>query len=65
MTTKQALVLEFIRMYIEMKGFSPSLQDIAHGVGLRSKWNIHRIVHTLKRMNHLTVGTGFRAIKVR
>jgi len=48
-----------------MKGFSPSLQDIAHGVGLRSKGNIHRIVHTLKRMNHLTVGTGFRAIKVR
>lgn len=65
MTTKQALVLEFIKIYIEMKGFSPSLQDIAHGVGLRSKGNIHRIVHALKRMNYLMVGTGFRAIKVK
>ncbi len=65
MTTKQAMVLEFIKIYIEMKGFSPSLQDIAHGVGLRSRGNIHRIVHALKRMEHLTVGNGFRAIKVR
>ena len=47
-TQKQLLVLEFIKAYIEMKGHPPSMQDIATGLGMKSRSNIHRIVHKLK-----------------
>ena len=55
MTERQRLVLEFIKTYIEMKGFAPSLQDIATGLGMKSRSNIHRIVHDLRRNGLLTV----------
>ena len=48
MTEKQQKVLNFIKTYIEMKGFPPSMQNIASGLGLKSRSNIHRIIHELK-----------------
>jgi repressor LexA len=66
MTERQQLVLEFIRTYIKMKGFPPSYQDIATGLGLRSRSNIHRIVHTLREMKMISIDPHkFRTIKVR
>jgi repressor LexA len=65
MTSKQSLVLEFIRIFMEQKKYAPTLQEIAQGVGLRSRSNIHRIVHNLKRDGLLKVGSGFRAIEVK
>ena len=47
MTPKQKLVLDFITVYIKVKGFAPSMQDIANGLELKSRSNIHRIVHEL------------------
>ena len=65
MTSRQQMVLDFIRIYMEEKRVSPTLQNIAEGLGMKSRSNIHRIVHSLKKMGHLKVGTGFRAIELR
>jgi len=48
MTERQKMVLDFIELYIKMKGFPPSYMDIATGLNLKSKSNIHRLVHDLK-----------------
>jgi repressor LexA len=53
MTERQRLVLEFIETYIKMKGFAPSMQDIATGLGMKSRSNIHRVIHDLRRQGHL------------
>jgi len=55
MTERQKMVLDFINMYIKMKGFPPSYMDIATGLNLRSKSNIHRLVHDLKGKGLLEV----------
>jgi len=65
MTNRQETVLRFIKIYMEEKKVSPTLQNIAEGLGMRSRSNIHRIVHRLKRLGLLRVGTGFRAIEVK
>jgi repressor LexA len=65
MTSKQSLVLEFIKIFMEQKKYAPTLQEIAQGVGLKSRSNIHRIVHSLKKAGLLKVGSGFRAIEVK
>jgi repressor LexA len=55
MTERQKMVLDFINLYIKMKGFPPSYMDIATGLNLRSKSNIHRLVHDLKGKGLLEV----------
>lgn len=55
MTERQRLVLEFIQTYIKMKGFAPSMQDIATGLGMKSRSNIHRIIHSLESQGLLSV----------
>jgi len=53
MTERQMEVLQYIEDFIIVKGFSPSYVDIATGLNLKSKANIHRIVHRLKDMGFL------------
>jgi len=66
LTEKQKLVFEFIKMFIEIKGFSPCLQEIATGLNMRSRSNIHRIVHRLEDRNLLSiVPLQARSLKVR
>ena len=48
MTERQKLVLEFIKTYWDMKGHAPSMQDIATGLNMKSRSNIHRIIHDLR-----------------
>ena len=55
MTERQMEVLRFIEEFIKIKGFSPSYMDIANGLKLRSKSNIHRLVHTLKHRGFLKI----------
>lgn len=65
MSEREKLVLEFIKMYFQMKGFAPSYMDIATGLDLKSKSNIHRIVHNLKKKGMLHVKPHlFRSLKV-
>ena len=47
MTERQRLVYEFIQAFIKIKGFAPSYAEIAQGLKMTSKSNIHRHVHTL------------------
>lgn len=66
MTERQRAVLEFIQTYIRVKGFAPSMQDIATGLGLRSRSNIHRIVHGLEKEGLLvTTPHKVRTMKLR
>ncbi len=55
MTPKQKLVLDFVQTYIKIKGFSPSYADIAQGLSLKSKSNIHRLVHELRKEGLLEI----------
>ena len=55
MTEKQKLVYDFIQAFIKMKGFSPSYSEIAQGLGMRSKSNIHRHIHSLKERGLLQI----------
>lgn len=63
--SKHQLVLEFIRAYIKMHGMSPSYQTIASGIGMKSKANIHRIIHKLQDDGLLTIRPyKFNSIKL-
>jgi SOS-response transcriptional repressor LexA len=65
MPDKHQLVLDFIRAYIKLHGMSPSYQTIASGVGMKSKANIHRIIHKLQDDGLLTIRPyKFNSIKL-
>jgi SOS-response transcriptional repressor LexA len=65
MSDKHQLVLEFIRAYIRFHGISPSYQTSALGLGMKSKANIHRIIHKLQDDGHLTIRPyKFNSIKL-
>jgi len=48
MTKREQLVFDFIKAYVRLHGIPPSYEVIAKGLGLKSRSNIHRIVHNLK-----------------
>jgi SOS-response transcriptional repressor LexA len=65
MQEKHKIVLEFIRAYIRFHGMAPSYQTIALGLGMKSKANIHRIVHKLQEEGLLTIRPyKFNSIKL-
>lgn len=65
MKPREKAILEFIKAYVRLHGVSPSYEVIAHGVGLKSKSNIHRFVHRLEEMGYLRIKPyKFRSIKV-
>ncbi|PVE25487.1 hypothetical protein DC522_05780 [Microvirga sp. KLBC 81] len=55
MTPKQKECRDFIRRYISEHGASPSFDEIADGLGLRSKSGVHRLVHALVERGHVTI----------
>lgn len=55
MTPKQKLVLDFINVYIQVKGYPPSFMNIAEGLNLKSKSNIHRLIHELEKKGVLRI----------
>jgi repressor LexA len=64
-TDKQKNVLEFVNAYIKLKGYAPSYMDIAIGLNLKSKSNIHRLVHELKKKGYLQIKPHLvRSLKV-
>ena len=65
MTKKQKLVYDFIQAFIRTHGFAPSYTEIAKGLELRSKSNIHRLVHNLKDKGLIKINPHMvRSIKV-
>jgi repressor LexA len=65
MTEKQKRVYDFIQAFIKTHGFAPSYTEIAKGLELRSKSNIHRLVHSLKDKGLIKINAHMvRSIKV-
>lgn len=65
MNASHQLVLDFIKAYIRLHGVAPSYAVIARGLGLKSKSNIHRVVHILKDEGLLVVKPyKFNSIKL-
>jgi repressor LexA len=65
MTDRERAILEFVKAYMKLHGVSPSYEVIARGVGLRSKSNIHRLIHKLEKDGHLKLKPyKFRSIKL-
>ena len=48
MTPKQRDVLDFVEKFWSINGCGPSYEEIAEGVGLKSKGNAHRLVAVLR-----------------
>jgi repressor LexA len=64
-TPKQNLALEFIKKYMEIKGYAPSYQNIAQGLNLKSKSNVHRLVHALNKQGVLELDPHkIRSLKI-
>jgi SOS-response transcriptional repressor LexA len=65
MTERRQLVLDFIKAYIRIHGIAPSYEVIAKGLGMKSKANIHRIIHRLQADGYLvTKPHKFHSIKI-
>lgn len=52
-TRRQRQVLDFITDFIRENGYSPSFEEIGHGLGLSSLATVHKHVHNLKQKNYL------------
>lgn len=62
---KHQLVLDFIRAYVRLHGVPPSYSVIARGLGLKSKSNIHRVIHILQDQGLLVIKPHkFNSIKL-
>jgi len=59
MTRRQAEVFEFIKDYIDAKGYSPTYQEIASARGLTSLATVHKHVHCLKAQGRIDLTPGF------
>ena len=65
MNEKHQLVLDFIRAYVRLHGVPPSYSVIARGLGLKSKSNIHRVIHILQDEGLLVIKPHkFNSIKL-
>lgn len=65
-TPTQHKILNFIKKYIAQKGYSPSLIEIAEGIGIRSKSLISRYVHALVDADLLELEPGqYRQIRLK
>jgi SOS-response transcriptional repressor LexA len=65
MTPRRQLVLDFIKAYIRIHGIAPSYEVVARGLKMKSKANIHRIVHRLQADGYLSVKPHkFHSIKI-
>ena len=56
LTRRQRDVLQFIETFIEEQGHSPSLAEIARGVGLKSIATVHQHLKNLERKELITRG---------
>lgn len=54
LTPTQARALEFIGAFIDDKGWSPTLQEIATAIGITSKGRAHRIISALTERGAIT-----------
>jgi repressor LexA len=58
LTDKQRLTLDFIERYLATHTVPPKLQEIAEGIGIRSRGVAHRYVQALIDAGFLTMNSG-------
>ena len=58
MTRREQDVLDFLERWFLKNRVSPSYREIGDGLGLRSKSNVHRIVHGLVRRGVISFDAG-------
>lgn len=60
LTLSQTKTLQFIRHYIEKNGYSPTIAEIARGIGIKSRGVVHRYVSALVEENFVKLIPGRR-----
>src|SRR5881396_2442104 len=55
-TKRQKQVLDFVAGFIEDNGYSPSYEEIAHGLNLASLATVHKHISTLETKQYLKRG---------
>ncbi len=64
-TPTQHKIYQFIKQYVDKYDYAPSLQEIAHGIGIKSRSLISRYVHALKKAGQLELADeGHRKIRL-
>ncbi len=58
LTKRQKQVLDFIARFVDENGYSPSYEEIAHGLGLASLATVHKHIATLSSKNYLKRGVN-------
>lgn len=58
LTDNQRAVLNFIQRYIAAHAVAPKLQEIAEGIGIRSRGVAHRYVQALAEVGYLSIDSG-------
>ena len=58
LTDKQYKTLNFIQSYIAIHTISPTLQEIADGIGIRSRGVAHRYVQALIETSFIAINNG-------
>jgi len=56
LTRRQKQVLDFIAGFIEQHGYSPSYEEIAHGLELKSLATVHKHISSLENKHYLKRG---------
>jgi SOS-response transcriptional repressor LexA len=64
MTPLQRELFDFIGAYWQEHGFAPTYEIMAKGLGLKSKSNIHRLVHAMAETGYLEVARSrYRSVR--
>jgi len=64
LTKRQRSILDYIREYIEGKGFSPSIREICMAFGIASTRGAHRHLETLEAKGYIRRESTARSIKI-
>ncbi len=56
LTKRQKEVLDFISSFVEENGYSPSYEELAHGLSLSSLASVHKHIEGLEARNYLSRG---------
>ena len=57
LTSSEKKTLKFIQKYCIEKGYSPTLTEIAKGIGIKSKGVVHRFTKTLESLNLISISS--------
>ena len=57
LTSSEKKTLKFIQKYCIEKGYSPTLTEIAKGIGIKSKGVVHRYIKTLESLNLISISS--------